>query len=95
MYPLLLHANVLLLDGEIINWKTGMTSWEDGKWVNSKQPLNIVLKVDRGRLKSETFSKIVNNYKENNTFFEKIAVNFYKTYEVSERYSNSMFRPIK
>ena len=89
-FPKTLYANVLLLDGKIINWQTGKRTWENGKWVSSRQPLDIVIEcADKNpdRLQSETFSAVVNNHSEHAHFFNHTSVEFYKMFELSDRYS--------
>ena len=94
-YPKTLYANVLLLDGNIINWKTGDRSWEGGNWINNRQPLSIVVECATGdpeRLQSETFSAVVYNDDQNQLFFADTSKEFYKMFELSERYGSG-FRP--
>lgn len=90
IYTRTLFANVLLRDGKIINWKTGKTSWENGNWINSRQPINFIS--SDYDLRSETFKKVVNSVFENNLFFEN-AKEFYKMYEIHELFPDSMLKP--
>lgn len=93
-YPRKLYANVLLLDGKIINWKTGTKNWEESGWVSSSQPLFIFQNLEND-LRSEVFKFTANNTNENNLFFEKTAKEFYKMFEISELYPDFMSKPYK
>lgn len=91
-YPRKLYANVLLLDGKIINWKTGEKTWEDERYFNNRQPISKLMgKFDR--LSSETFKFTANNSNENKLFFESYSKEFYQMFELHEDYSKSMFKP--
>lgn len=91
-YPKILYANVLLLDGEIINFKTGQHSWEDGKWNNNRQPIKLVIE-NEDKITSQTFSKVVKTIEENNSFFENEAKEFYKKFKIHEKYPKSSYKP--
>lgn len=96
-YPRKLYANVLLLDGKIINWKTGDRSWGGRRWATSRQPLNLIIcngeAICEERLQSEVFCVTVFDDIQWNNFFEYTSKEFYKMYEIHESYSKSMFRP--
>lgn len=92
-YPKKLYANVLLLDGEIINWKTGQKNWENGRWISSRQPVNLLIGVVDSRLESYTFCVEVNNTVENNIFFASTSKEFYKMFEISEYCRNHLITP--
>lgn len=90
-YPRKLYANVLLLDGKIINWKTGSTSWKNDGWLSSSQPLWVFQ--EECDLQSKTIFFEANNDDENNKFFSVTSKDFYKKFEIHESYSKSMNKP--
>ena len=92
-YPRTVHANVLLLDGKIINWKIGDANWVDSKWVRNRQPDIAYCVGFYERVEAQVFAAIVNNVNENQLFFNKIAIEFFKMFEISEYYEDSMFLP--
>lgn len=92
-YPKKLYANVLLLDVKIVNWKTGTSSWENGKWVMYRQPYFVLEELDINRLTTETFTKAVFSTNENNLFFEKTSKDFYKMFTLHEKFQDNMFKP--
>lgn len=92
-YPRKLYANVLLCNGKIINWKTGTRSWENNKWLESRQPLKFILNEDN-IIESKVISETVYNGEENSLFFEKTSIEFYKQFEIHEDYlTDTMFEP--
>lgn len=91
-YPRKLYANVLLLNGKIINFKTGSKSWEGEKWIGSSQPLFIFHNLEND-LRSEVFPFIARDTNETNLFFEKTSKEFYKMFEISELYPDFMSKP--
>jgi len=88
-YPKMLRANVLLLDGEIINWKTGTTSWEGYNWINSRQQVNLIR--SGGEIHSEVLEKNILSEDQWDKFFEVDSVEFYKQYKVHEKFKG--FKP--
>ena len=93
-FPRKLFANVLLLDDKIINFKIGDRSWEGDKWCMNRQPsfLFLLENADQ-RIESKIFAKIVNSNAENTLFFRKISTEFFKMFEISDRYPRSMHKP--
>lgn len=88
-----LYKNVLLLDGKIVNWKTGTTHWDcvDKAFCN-RQP-EFIWYYNEDRL---SVSSIMNSFDEDNTesinkFFED--KNFHKQFQIHEDFPSGMFRP--
>ncbi len=46
-FPYTIYCNVLLVDGKIVNWKTGQTRWSSvDKAMCNRQPLGLLLKAN-------------------------------------------------
>ncbi|MBE7896096.1 hypothetical protein G7L40_20650 [Paenibacillus polymyxa] len=94
-YPHELHANVLLLDGKIENWKVG-----NMKADSKHYPFSSYWKVNRMKLVTEgdhqfyelgdyevkSFTWTVNNYKEHNDVFNYHASEWFKQWEHADDY---------
>lgn len=93
-YPKKLHANVLLFDGKIINWKVGTTCWNDDAWIMYRQPA-IVCKhyLHPERFSADVFTMAVFNDNQRNYFFRTVAEEFMRMYDIHEQYSSNMFLP--
>ena len=98
-YPRTMHANVLLIDGMIINWKTGEKSWEtEEKWIMNRQPLDRLFKAnerDPNSITSQVLTNIIHSDEEHDIFYEEIAVNFYRQFKIHPDFSKNMFNPHK
>ena len=93
-YPKEIHKTVLLLDRQIINWKTGSTIWRtvDDAFRNKQLVwLFDILANEPERLTVDATSILVNDSEENNRFFE--CCEWFKQYEIHEKYSEHMFKP--
>lgn len=85
-----MYKNVLLLDGKIINWKTGATHWDSvGKAVCNRQPS--IIYYNYGVLSVASVEKIITSPTENEEFFSDTT--FYRQYELHEDYPKDMFKP--
>lgn len=78
-YPHRVFANAALLDGKIIDWKTGNWRWRNGQHL---KPAVI-----------RTKSFIVNNNEEHSKAFNVLAVKFYKQFPMHENFR--AYRPYK
>lgn len=82
-YPYTIHTNVLLLDGMIINWKTGRMHWETvSDSMIHRQPHGIIMNNQDKELEVDSMSFVCNNSKENEIIFEHKSKEFYKMYEL-------------
>lgn len=86
-----IYKNVLLLDGKIINWKTGSTYWDSvDKAFNNRQP-EFIWHLNEDRLSVSSTNKLVKSDDENNQWFQDNE--FYKQFKIHEDFPSSMFRP--
>jgi hypothetical protein len=94
-YPHELHANVLLLDGKIENWKTGGTKAEAEFWpFTTRWKVNRMRLVDYGQYESldvgdytvESKTWMVNNNQEHNDVFMAHASEWYRQWEHADDY---------
>jgi len=70
LYPKLMHKNVLLLDGAIINWKVGTRHWPTVQDAFDNRQYLWLFKIPEDRLSVASYTKVVNDLDENNQFFE-------------------------
>lgn len=94
-YPHELHANVLLLDNKIENWKTGNTKAESEYWPFSGRWKVPRMKVENyegydsmalGDYTVDSKTWIVNNDQEHNDVFEIHSKEWYKQWEHADDY---------
>lgn len=86
-----IYKNVLLSDGKIVNWKTGTTHWDSvSKAFHNRQP-RFIFDMKEGMLSVSSVCKEVETDEENNAWFEDKE--FYKQFEVHEKFPSSMFLP--
>lgn len=94
-YPLTLYANVLLVDGKIVNWKTGKHKWTEENVFNYRQPLNLCYSlIDQpDRITVKSFKFTAKNSKQDDLFHSTISREFYMMFDLHEEYPKSMFKP--
>lgn len=98
-YPYKVHANVLLIDGMIINFKTGTKAWTtEAEWITNRQPLDRLFKAndrDPNSITSQVLTVTVHSDDEHAMFYRETAVNFYRQFEIHPDFSKNMFNPHK
>jgi len=96
-HPYKLHANVLLIDGMIINFKTGLKAWTtEPEWITNKQPLDRLFKAndrDPNSVTSQVLTVTVHSDEEHDIFYRETAVNFYRQFKIHPEFSKNMFNP--
>jgi hypothetical protein len=94
-YPKQISKSVLLLDGQIINWKIGTTIWRTvDDAFRSRQLVWLFFDIFTNspeRLTVDSISKLVKDVEENNEFFE--CRKWFTRYKIHEKYNKHMLRP--
>lgn len=83
-YPHYVNASVLLLDGEIYNWKIGNQRWENPSMVKMRFSDMHMIKEGRFTVKNKYF--LVNNDKEHNDVFNIHARKWFKNWKISKKH---------
>jgi hypothetical protein len=81
-YPHSISASVLLLDGEIYNWRVGEYPWDCPESV--KMRYSDFDKIDRMKVESKEF--VVNNDEEHAEVFETLAGEWFRTFKINENH---------
>ncbi|HEK9103686.1 TPA: hypothetical protein SUB30_005189 [Bacillus pseudomycoides] len=84
-YPHDVHASVLLLDGEIYNWKIGQRYWRSPWDMTWRFPLPD----NMDKFTVETNKWTVNTPEEHSEVFQKHAREWFKQWEVVDDYVGS------
>ena len=84
-YPHRVFASVVLVDGKIVNWKTGNTRWTKANYANFSQPYIVYDENVEITIRSKSF--IVKNRKQHNHAFEVLASRFYSQFKLHEGYN--------
>jgi hypothetical protein len=92
--PYRIYANVLLLDGKIINWKTSRTTCWDSLLTAflSRQPMAAIM-ADPERLSVDSKALEFESTAENKEDFIDDLGGFYREFEIHPDFPENMFRP--
>jgi len=91
VYPHLIFASVVLVDGKIANFKTGDIRWTRRNFLLSTQP-RMVLKTHPKEVKIRSKQFRVNNLAEHQKAFKVFADRFFKKFKIHPQYQ-PYFRP--
>ena len=83
-YPHRVFASVVLLNGEIINWKTGNYRWTKESIRSARMPKIAFDNWDKLEIRSRSF--VVKNTEQHNRAFCIEAKNFYKQFPLPKNY---------
>lgn len=84
-YPHRVFASVILLDGKIVNWKSGQYRMTKKNLGLFNQPRIVHENFEKLEVRSRSF--IVHNISEHNKAFEREAVQFYKQFKLYPGYN--------
>lgn len=86
-----IYRNVLLLDGKIVNWKTGSTHWDSVESAFNNRQFIQLFKLNPDRFTVASMSADIKSAIDRNNFF--VDAEWYKQFELHEDYADKIYSP--